>query len=188
MEKNTNKIAEMRWEGGRSVIFRYLEGEDAVGLCGYINKISTENTFIRYSGETISLEEEQEYVDDLIKKYREGHAVSLVAELDGQIVGHCSLSRNQELKKKGRHIGSIGISVASDVRGKGVGEKLMSLVIAEAKHHIKGLHIIELTVFAVNNVARNLYKKLGFLEYGALPRGYYYKGEYVDKVLMYLPV
>lgn len=41
-------------------------------------------------------------------------------------------------------------------------------------------------VFANNDGARGFYRKMGFRESGRIPKAIFYKGRYVDQVLMYL--
>ena len=60
----------------------------------------------------------------------------------------------------------------------------MEAVLKEAKK-LKGLKIIDLGVFGNNPVARNLYKKMGFIEYGNLPKGILHKDKLVDHIYMY---
>ncbi|MFA6361837.1 MAG: GNAT family N-acetyltransferase, partial [Candidatus Shapirobacteria bacterium] len=83
------------------------------------------------------------------------------------------------------HVGDFGITVAKKFRGEGIGKKLMELVIQKSIENIKDLKIITLEVFGNNPIAQNLYKKMGFIEYGRLPGGLKRQGEFVDEILMY---
>lgn len=69
------------------------------------------------------------------------------------------------------HVGEFGISVALDFRGQGIGQKIMELVISESIRAMPEIKIIDLEVFSQNQIAQNLYRKLGFIEYGKLPDG-----------------
>jgi RimJ/RimL family protein N-acetyltransferase len=82
------------------------------------------------------------------------------------------------------HVGTFGLSIDASVRGKGLGEALMRAVLDEAVK-LPGIRIIELKVKAPNAVARALYEKLGFIEYGLLPLGTQHQGAFVDEVMMY---
>lgn len=86
--------------------------------------------------------------------------------------------------KAEKHVGTFGITMAKDFRNKGIGTTLMELVLEEAKK-LKDLKIITLGVFGNNPIAKNLYKKLGFVEYGYLPKGIVHKGKFVDHIYMY---
>ena len=86
------------------------------------------------------------------------------------------------------HVGIFAISIDQSLRGEGLGRKLMETVIEQAEKLLTDMHIIKLTVKAPNQVARDLYIKLGFKEYGLLPEGTRQNDELVDEVLMYKPV
>jgi RimJ/RimL family protein N-acetyltransferase len=60
--------------------------------------------------------------------------------------------------------GEIGMAVASEWRGRGVGSALVVGAIEWARKH--GLHKLTLTVFAHNTAAIALYLKFGFVEEG----------------------
>jgi RimJ/RimL family protein N-acetyltransferase len=83
------------------------------------------------------------------------------------------------------HIGNFGLIVAKKYRGEGIGKIIMNAVIEESVKNIKDLKIIILGVFACNLIAKNLYTKMGFVEYGRLPQGLKYQGSFTDEILMY---
>ena len=64
----------------------------------------------------------------------------------------------------------------------------MELVISESVKNITKLKIIELEVFGNNPIAKKLYEKFGFIEFGRLPDGIKHRDKYVDAVLMYKKV
>ncbi|HEX8965557.1 MAG TPA: GNAT family N-acetyltransferase, partial [Patescibacteria group bacterium] len=90
--------------------------------------------------------------------------------------------------KRSYHIGIFGITIAKDYREIGIGEVLSRTIIEESKKQIPGLKILSLNVFSPNLRAQSLYKKLGFTQYALLPKGVYYKGDYVDEIKMFLPL
>jgi len=182
------KIEDFTSKSGIKVILRYIQEADATELCRYINELSKEDTFIRFSGETISLGEEKKYVQDQIAKILRGDSTPIVVVYNEKIIGHSSVERNFIDKKRGLHIGDFGLSVAREYRGDWIGQKLMETVIAQAKTQMHDLKIIRLNVYGSNTTAQNLYKKMGFQEYGRLPNGALYKGEYLDMIEMYLEV
>lgn len=79
----------------------------------------------------------------------------------------------------------FGMYVAKDMRGKGVGKKLMYELIRISKG-IVGLEQINLTVVAYNDSAKNLYKSLGFQIYGLERRALKHNEKYLDEELMVL--
>lgn len=62
--------------------------------------------------------------------------------------------------------GEIGMMVAADWRGRGVGTALVAAAIEWARAH--GLHKLALSVFPHNDAAIALYRKSGFVEEGRL--------------------
>jgi RimJ/RimL family protein N-acetyltransferase len=83
---------------------------------------------------------------------------TLVAVADSEIVGslHLGLSRHG--------FGEIGMAVAREWRGRGVGSALLAASIEWARE--LGLHKLSLGVFAHNAAAIALYRKFGFVEEG----------------------
>jgi len=64
--------------------------------------------------------------------------------------------------------GEIGMMVAADWRGRGVGTALVAAAIEWAR--ARGLHKLALSVFPHNDAAIALYRKFGFVEEGRLVR------------------
>jgi RimJ/RimL family protein N-acetyltransferase len=81
-----------------------------------------------------------------------------LAEAAGEVVGsiHVDASRHG--------YGEIGMAVAREWRGRGVGSALMVAAIDWARE--RGLHKLSLSVFAHNEAAIALYRKFGFVEEG----------------------
>ena len=88
--------------------------------------------------------------------------------------------------KSENHVGDFGITVARGFRNQGIGSLLLKCVLEEANKNLPGLKIITLRVFANNPVARKLYRKFGFKEFGLLPNGTRHREKFVDLVYMYM--
>jgi ribosomal protein S18 acetylase RimI-like enzyme len=83
---------------------------------------------------------------------------TLVAVAAAEIVGSLHLEPS-------RHgFGEIGMAVAREWRGRGVGSALLAASIERARE--QGLHKLSLGVFAHNAAAIALYRKFGFVEEG----------------------
>jgi len=101
----------------------------------------------------------------------------LVAEVGGRVVGSAGLHPQSPLRR--RHAAMLGISVAADSQGRGVGSALMQAVCDYADGWAQLLRI-ELTVFAGNRRAIALYERFGFRQEG-MHRGYAMRdGVYAD--------
>jgi putative acetyltransferase len=102
---------------------------------------------------------------------------SLVAELDGRVVGNLGLHLETPLRR--RHCGSIGMAVHDDFQGRGVGNALMVAMIDLADNWL-GLRRIELSVYTDNAPAIHLYEKYGFVVEGTARQFALRHGVYVD--------
>lgn len=169
---------------GIPYIIRYPKRTDLQELWRYINELSKEQTFISFQGEEITLKDERSFLNDALKKIRERKGLMLIAESESKIIGVSDVRMGVRISS---HIGTFGISIAKDFRGKGIGKKLIKTIIAESKK-LAGIKIIELECFASNTAACELYKSCGFKEYGRLPKGLSHKGSYVDDILMYYEI
>ena len=102
----------------------------------------------------------------------------------GKIVGVYILHPNNV----GRcgHICNASYAVSRDVRGKGIGERLVRHCIATAKEI--GFRILQFNaVVRTNKAALQLYKKLGFTQLGVIPGGFRLDdGRYEDIVPHYI--
>lgn len=105
----------------------------------------------------------------------------LVAELDGVVAGSAGLHPAPQLRR--RHAAHLGISVAPQAQGQGVGRALMQALCdyADGWAHLLRL---ELTVFTDNTRAIALYRRCGFETEGT-HRAYALRdGVYVDALAM----
>ena len=102
---------------------------------------------------------------------------TLVAVADGEIVGSLHVAPTNH------GFGELGMVVARDWRGRGVGSALLAAAIDWARE--RGLHKLSLSVFPHNAAAIALYRKFGFVEEGRLVKQYRRKsGELWDAIEM----
>jgi ribosomal protein S18 acetylase RimI-like enzyme len=89
---------------------------------------------------------------------------TLVAVAGGDVVGsvHVDASRHG--------FGDVGMAVAPEWRGQGVGSALLAAAIDWARD--RGLHKLSLSVFPHNTAAIALYRKYGFVEEGRRVKQY----------------
>jgi putative acetyltransferase len=105
----------------------------------------------------------------------------VVAERDGAVVGNAGLHPFPQLRR--RHAAGLGIVVAREAQGQGVGSALMQALVDYADRWVQILRI-ELTVFADNARAIALYERFGFVPEGT-HRAYALRdGAYVDCLSM----
>ena len=102
----------------------------------------------------------------------------LVAERDGAIVGAAGLMAAGPQARR-RHVMHLGISVAREAQGQGVGSALMAALCDYADRWV-GVLRIELTVYTDNAVAIRLYRNFGFELEGTAKAYALRDGAYVD--------
>lgn len=106
----------------------------------------------------------------------------LVAERDGRMLGSAGLHPTGAALRR-RHAAVLGISVAAEAQGQGVGRALLQALCDYADRWAQLLRL-ELTVYTDNERAIRLYRSLGFEQEG-LHRGYALRdGRYVDALSM----
>jgi RimJ/RimL family protein N-acetyltransferase len=87
---------------------------------------------------------------------------TLVALAAGEVVGEL------RVEPSWFGFGEIGMMVAADWRGRGVGTALVAAAVEWAR--ARGLHKLTLSVFPHNDAAVALYRKFGFVEEGRRTR------------------
>jgi len=101
---------------------------------------------------------------------------------DGALAGTVGLLR--ETRQKERHKGYvIGMYVADEAVGRGIGRALLTELLVRAAH-VDGLRQVVLLVTSANRSARALYESLGFRVYGTEPDALCIDGAFHDADLM----
>ena len=90
------------------------------------------------------------------------HGVSLVAEVDGAVVGHLSAERGRRMVT--RHSAEFGITVAASARDIGVGRAMITTLERWARE--VGVTRMALGVFPGNARAHGLYRSMGYEDEG----------------------
>lgn len=167
---------------GKEIVVRYPQIGDEKEMWRYINELSKEKTFVRFQGEEIILEDEIKYVKDQLNLIDQKKSVKLLVFSDNILIGITEVNMRDKTEQ---HVGILGISVAKDFRGEGIGKLLMELILKEAEKEIRELKIVTLEVYSTNDIAKKMYEKFGFVEYGKLPKGITRGGKFEDAILMY---
>jgi L-phenylalanine/L-methionine N-acetyltransferase len=105
---------------------------------------------------------------------------SLVAVHGERVIGHLNAAR-EEGPMTG-HVASLGMAVAPDWRGKGVGSALLAEAIRWAKE--MRVEKLALSVYPHNEAALALYRKFGFREEGRLTGHSKKSIGYLDEIVM----
>ena len=105
----------------------------------------------------------------------------IVAERGGRVVGNAGVHPAASVRR--RHSAGIGMAVARDAQGQGVGSALMAAIIDWADNWAQLLRL-ELAVYTDNQAGLALYRKFGFVAEGT-HRAYALRdGVYLDAVCM----
>lgn len=125
--------------------------------------------------------EEIKRITNQLRMIEDKESIILVVEIRRKVMGCADVTKEKNPSKK--HTANLGISLKKEIRGKGIGKRLLKTVLKEAKKVLK-VKIIKLSVMAPNKIAQNLYKKLGFKEIGRIKKGLRFYQKYVDEVIM----
>lgn len=174
-------IGKFKTKKGREIVIRVPVIADLSEELRYINELVAEDTYLwRGPEHKINAKEEKKWLKDFLDRIKKDEAVLLSCFVDAKLIAGISLERG---KYREEHVGEIGIAVAKDFREEGIGQKLFTIILEEAKK--RNYKILCLYVFANNSRAIHVYEKFGFRKTGVLPKGFFYKGKYIDQILMY---
>jgi len=159
---------------------RRAEPGDAQALVELASEIGREDgSWLLTTDEWRSAPDERRYLRAV---RRHPDAAVVVAEDDGRVVARLSLSR--DVHPASRHVGDLGIMVASSHRRRGVGKALLDEAVVWARG--AGIRKLELHVFPWNTPALGLYESYGFESEGLRKGQYLRDGVPVDAILMAL--
>lgn len=164
-----------------SVIIREVTSEDHQAVQSLMQKVARETDFLTLNSPNPPQNELKE-VTQVEQLCQSLNTLILVALADEEIIGLASIKGEEGSNTS--HIGEVGISVARDYWGIGLGQLLIGELItwAEALGNLKRL---ELRVQIRNERAVHLYQKLGFEIEGTLKNAAFTaEGDLVDVYMM----
>jgi len=136
--------------------------EDAKRFSDFLKKTAGETIYLSFDVEEAP---DSEACESMIRILSLGKNIIYLAEIGGSIAGSITL-RGRDNRKRLSHVGEIGIVVARDYWGQGIGKQLLNKVIDHAKS--VGMEKLSLKVLDDNERAVALYEKLGFIREGLL--------------------
>ena len=162
------KIAALDW----------LKEQDLPDVVKALNSVIRERKYLFLNNEITDMEEERRW---FAQSKKEG-VLYLVARVDKRVVGGASMHPQ---KHKRAHVAEYGIFICKGYRNQGLGTELTKTFIEIAKK--QGIEILQLSVYATNKRALNVYKKCGYKECGRFKNDIKFSdGKYTDRILMEL--
>lgn len=106
---------------------------------------------------------------------------NLVAVIDGKVVGQLGLQVCQNPRR--RHVAEVGMAVAEEFQGQGIGSALLRSALEMADNWLN-IRRVELAVYATNEAAIALYERFGFEAEAELSDYAFQYGNYVSVLAM----
>ena len=172
--------AEFYTADNSKVTLRSARTSDLQDFLDFINSLVDEQADILLE-ERLTLEDEIDWLRNLMAEIENGIVISVVAEIDGRIIGNSGVRRGTG---RNSHVGLLHIAVRNSYRNAGIGTEMIQTLIEESRKI--GLMLLHLTVSSSNQQAIHLYEKIGFREVGRWPKAMRKGNEYVDEVCMAL--
>jgi RimJ/RimL family protein N-acetyltransferase len=164
-----------------TVVIREAAVDDAEAMVVYLTDLYDDPSLDTVPRRDPPTREEERQV---IRRAREvGRAFFLLASSGAEVVGMLDLWAYEQ--PEGRHAGRLGMSVAADWRGRGVGRRLIEGAIERAKAW-PGFCRIELDVAVWNTAGLALYEKVGFQHEGRRVKAMNLRGTPEDILMMAL--
>jgi RimJ/RimL family protein N-acetyltransferase len=171
-----------RLKTGETLTIRCAGPDDAFAVLAHSRGVIGEGEFGVTCPDEFNVTEAQER-DQICRYAEEAGNVFLVAQAQGQIIGVLAVESAQ--RRRLAHCATFYMTVETAWRSRGVGTALLQSAIDWANLH-PTIEKLCLAVFATNDRAIGLYRKMGFVEEGRRIREIKIDSEqYIDDVLMY---
>ena len=162
------------------LLIREATLDDAAVIASFMNALGDEKLDTINPRTQLSIEREREFLQEALDNPRAFYLIALDGE---RVAGMVHVQAG--LKSYENHAATLGISVAKDWRGSGVGRRLMTEAISKAKMW-DGFCRIELDVVPWNKNAIALYASLGFKREAVKRKGVNLRGTPEDEYQMAL--
>ena len=163
---------------GKTVILRTPKWEDLDDFVELINSLVDEGAEILMV-EKVTRDEEADWLGKRMAAIEKGTLADIVAEVDGKVVAHAELDRQEGYSS---HVGTLGIGIRDGYRDIGIRTEMINILICEGEK--RNLRILTLTVFSTNKRARHVYRNAKFKETGKIPKKFYKNGKYINEIVM----
>lgn len=167
-------------KNGKEVLIREAAQEDAQSMIEFYNIVGGETDFLSFGKNEFSMSL-HDYENFIESTKADHHSIILLATMDDKIISIASITSSPKARTK--HVGTLGIVIAEEHCGFGLGRKLMEELIewARGNSSTKKIHLV---TREDNDKAIELYKKVGFKEEGLLEQDTYINGKYYNTLIM----
>lgn len=166
---------------GRKCILRPTVPDDAQSMIEYLKIISEETEFVLRNADEVHYTEENERAL-LQAKLDSPNELMMVAEIDGENAGNCSIGSRGGLRRI-KHRCGFAIALKKSYWNLGIGTAMIKYALELAEK--MGYEQTELEVVDGNDRAKTLYEKAGFEVTGKHLRALKYDdGSYRDEYIM----
>jgi len=165
-----------------TLTIRPAKKEDAEDILKHICLVGDESPFLSFTSDEVfwSVEREEEIIDE---HNSSDNQLFLIGLIEGHIVAVSNV--HSTYKKRGRHMGELGISVVKAHWSKGIAKAVMNYIIEWGKDN-KIIEKLTLEVLDSNAKAITLYENLGFEQEGRMKKASIVDGQYHDLIRMSL--
>jgi RimJ/RimL family protein N-acetyltransferase len=184
--KSSRVFSKFTLGDSRRVVLREAELGDLDKLLAFINGLVSEKRrdegaqlFTGFESR-VGRRQEAEWLHDLVRRGKKGDAISVLAEVDGMVVGNGEISRGSY--RETRHHGHLGLTIRGAYRGLGIGREMVRVLLAEARR--KGLRTVHVEFLSTNKAAVRVYEKAGFKKVGNIPGKVFRNGRFLDSLIM----
>jgi len=171
---------------GKKVTLRVLRWEDLDALLQFINNLVDEKQGNKkstlYTGfdRKVTREQETDWLAQTLVAIEGEDVINVVADIGEKIIANGDVTRGGY--KDTHHHGHLGLTMISKYRGRGIGRRMIEMLIRESRK--AGLRTLDTEFLAENETARRAYEKAGFKQAGIIPHKVFRNGEYFDGLVM----
>jgi RimJ/RimL family protein N-acetyltransferase len=166
-------------EDGRVLLIREAIEDDAQAIVEHCERIGGETDFLSYGQGEFGITVDEERV--FIREYPLRGNVLMVGLVDGELASVANVER-VSLRERLIHAGALGITVQKAFWGCGIGMGVMRALVDWSRQ--AGLQKLNLEVYANNERAIAMYKRLGFEREGRNRRSLRLGDSFVDGLWM----
>ena len=176
------KVKQVELNDGSILSIRPALPTDAASIMEHLVLVGDESPFLSFSSDEVnwSVEREKEIIDE---HNSTDNQLLIVGLINQQIVAVSNV--HSTYKRRGRHMGELGISIAKAHWSKGIATAIMNYILRWAQQN-EIIEKLTLEVLDSNVKAIALYEKLGFTKEGLLKKASIVDGEYHDLLRMSL--